>query len=446
MPRCPAAENAPIALRTDPLRATIISTGEELVSGRTADTNASFLAAELGRSGFDVRRLLALGDDPGALKGEILRCAQDSSVIAISGGLGPTADDRTRQAIAEAVGADLVEDADSRQHVARRLHGFGREVNEHHLAQAFFPAGSTIFPNPRGTARGFACRLADGWLVAMPGVPGEMKAMFAESVLPFLLREVPPVGAMAVETVNLFPASESEVDERVRDLSAADRNPVLGITVRDGVISVSVRACGSDEARAQELVDRDLRTLDERFGRLVFGRGRATLASALSEQLERTGITIGVAESVTGGLVGDMLVSVPGISRFLLADVVAYDNDAKVHLLGAPTWEIEAHGAVSPQVAESMARGICSAAGSRLGVSTTGIAGPTGGTPQKPVGLVYVGVCLDGEAAVARLELRGDRQRVRDRAAKHALDMARLTLLDGLDSLRASPYNVQRRR
>ncbi len=428
------------------MRATVISTGEEIVSGRIPDTNASFLAAELGRCGFDVRRLLALGDDPAPLKEEILRCARDSSVVLVSGGLGPTADDRTRGAVAEAVGEELVEDVDSRRHVEERLRSFGRDVTEHHLAQALFPAGSTVFPNPRGTARGFACRLGDSWVVAMPGVPDEMKAMFTDSVLPFLLHEAPPIGAMAVETVNMFPASESEVDERVRDLSAADRNPLLGITVRDGVISVSLRACAPDGVEARELIDRDLRVLEQRFGALVFGRGRATLATALSEQLERTGGTIAVAESVTGGLVGDMLVSVPGISRFFLADVVAYDDDAKVNLLRVPPGEIERHGAVSPQVAECMARGVCSVTGSQLGLSTTGIAGPTGGTARKPVGLVYVGLCLHGDAAVARLDLRGDRQRVRDRAAKHALDMARLALRNGLDSLHAPPYNVQRRR
>lgn len=425
------------------MKTTVISTGEELVSGRIVDTNAAFLAAELARRGFDVRCLLAVGDDRGAVRDEILRCSQGNALIVISGGLGPTADDRTRHAIAEAAGRELVEDEESRRHVEQRLQSFGHPVTERHLWQARFPAGSTVFPNPRGTARGFACRLGNAWVVAMPGVPGEMRAMFSESVLPFLLRELAPTARVRAETVNIFPASESEVDGRIRDMTSPERNPSVGITVRDGVISVSLCARGSDEDETERLIQRDLGLLEQRFGDLVFGRGDATMAAAVSEQLALKGLTIGVAESVTGGLIGHMLVNVPGISRFFLADVVAYGNEAKVRQLGVPREQIEAYGAVSARVAGSMAAGVCTAVGCDLGLSTTGIAGPSGATPQKPVGLVYIGVCLEGRVKVATLNLRGDRRQVKDRAAKHALNVARLALMKGLDSLDLSPYNVQ---
>jgi nicotinamide-nucleotide amidase len=415
------------------VRTTIISTGEELICGRTVDTNAGFLAAELARCGFQVQRLLAVGDEPELLREEIRRCAGDSDLIVVTGGLGPTADDRTRRAIAEAAGRELAEDEESRLHVVDRLRSFGREASEGHLAQAHFPSGSTVFPNPRGTARGFACRADSAWVVAMPGVPGEMRGMFAESVLPFLLRRLSPHGHVRIETVNLFPASESEVDERIADLTAHGRNPSIGITVRNGVVSVTLRARADDEQEAEQMVRRDRQTLEARFGERIFEG--PTLAEALSKRLISRGLTIAAAESITGGLIGNMLVDVPGISRCFLGGVVAYSNEVKVARLGVPRAEIERHGAVSREVAASMARAVQQALGSDLAVSTTGIAGPTGGTEQKPVGLVYVGVCFEEEMRVARLDLRGDRRQIKDRAAKHALNFARLALLKGMQSL-----------
>jgi nicotinamide-nucleotide amidase len=262
-----------------------------------------------------------------------------------------------------------------------------------------------------------------------------MLPMFSESVLPFLMEKLAPGVHVRGETVHLFPAPESAVDERIPDLTVLGRNPTVGMTVKDGVVTVSVVAQGSDERKAERLLQRDVAVLRERFGDFLFGTGNATLGSALSDLLEQRGLTIGVAESVTGGLIGHMLVDVPGISRFFLGDIVAYSNEAKVKQLGVPWEELEKHGAVSPEVAESMARGICAAVGSDLGVSTTGIAGPTGASNEKPVGLVYLGVCLGGIAKVAKLNLRGDRWQIKDRAAKHALNMARLAVLKGVESL-----------
>jgi nicotinamide-nucleotide amidase len=269
----------------------------------------------------------------------------------------------------------------------------------------------------------------------MPGVPSEMVPMFCESVLPFVLRELASGAHVRMQTVHIFPAPESAVDERILDLTPLGRNPSVGITVRDGVVSVSTLARARDAREAERLVGQDVAALKERFGDLIFGFGNATLATAVSDELERHGLTIGVAESVTGGLVGHMLVDVPGISRFFLADIVAYSDQAKVKQLGVAPELIEEHGAVSLEVAESMARGVCAAVGCDLGLSTTGIAGPTGGSKQKPVGLVYIGVCLGGAAKVAELTLRGDRWQIKDRAAKHALNTARLALMKGMESL-----------
>jgi nicotinamide-nucleotide amidase len=417
------------------VQAIVISTGEELLRGRIVDTNAAFLATELERHGFDMRRIVVVGDSPEQMRNELARAAGDCRLVVLTGGLGPTADDRTRGAIAEAVGRPLVEDASARRHVVERIRSFGREPEERQFSQAHFPEGSRVFPNPNGTACGFASRAGQSWIVAMPGVPGEMRPMFHASVLPFVLEELAPSECVRAATVRLFPLPESVADGRIADMTEYGRNPSVGITVSDGVISISVRAHGPDEATARRLLDADVKALKERFGDLVFGMDDATLAGALAELLGRGSVTLAVAESVTGGLVSHMLVGVPGISRWFLAGIVAYANEAKSSQLGVPAALIEQHGAVSAEVAEAMARGACAATGARLGISTTGIAGPTGGSDEKPVGLVYVGVCLDGRARVERHEFRGDRERVRDRAAKEALNMGRLALLKGVESL-----------
>ena len=417
------------------MKTTIISTGEELIRGRTVDTNAGFLAAGLSRHGFDVHRIVVVGDAPERLRDEITHAARDSAAILVTGGLGPTGDDRTRGAIAEALGRRLVEDAGARRHVEERVRSFGREPEPRQFSQAHFPEGSRVFANPHGTACGFACEAGGAVLAAMPGVPGEMRPMFRERVLPFLIERLCPGVCVKAETVHLFSLSESAADGRIGDMMAIGRNPSVGITVREGVISLSVRARAPDEAAAQALLDADLQALRERFGDLVFGLGSATLAGALAEQLEASEASVGIAESVTGGLVTQMLVRVPGISRFLRAGIVAYADAAKVDQLGVPRELIGRRGAVSPEVAEAMARGVCAAVGSRLGISTTGIAGPTGGSAQKPVGLVHVGLCLGGESAVRTFRLRGERWRIMDRAAKHALNLARRALASGLHSL-----------
>ncbi|MFO8006677.1 MAG: competence/damage-inducible protein A [Candidatus Brocadiia bacterium] len=416
-------------------QATIISTGQELVLGRTVDSNAAFLADGLSVHGFHVRRMVTVGDEPDALEREIQRALQDGCLVIVTGGLGPTADDRTRGAIARAVGRELVEDEACRRHVEQRLATFGRQATPAQLSQARIPSEARVFPNSRGTARGFACEVDGRWLIALPGVPVEMRHMFADHVLPFLLEQLGPPGCVRVDAVHLFPISEADVDERLCDVTDAERNPSLGITVNDGIITVTVSARGESPGGAEKLIHRDFQMLKERFGELVLGRGVATLAEAVSQELERAGRRLAVAESVTGGLIGHMLVDVPGISRFFLLDVVAYSNAAKVHQLGVPEGLIEEHGAVSPEVARSMAEGARDLAGADLGLSSTGIAGPTGGSPEKPVGLVYVALAADGRTQVRRLELRGDRWRVKDRAAKHALNMLRLALKDGLDSL-----------
>jgi nicotinamide-nucleotide amidase len=255
-----------------------------------------------------------------------------------------------------------------------------------------------------------------------------MASMLEQAVLPFLAEALGPMGTVLTETVQLFPIPESAADQRLVDLTLPGRNPTVGITVADGIVSVRLSARADGEEEARRMLEDDVEEVEGRFGHLAFGRGAATLGSALGDALEEAGGTVAVAESVTGGLIGSMLVDVPGMSRFLLADVVAYSDEAKARQLGVPRRVIEVHGAVSPVVAELMACGACRLTGADVGVSTTGIAGPMGATAGKPLGLVYVGITLSGRSTVHELRLHGDRQTVKDRAAKHALNFGRLAL------------------
>ena len=406
---------------------TIMSVGDELITGDTLDTNASFLAGELTTWGFTIRRIVMVGDEPEALQQELARAAGDSAFIVLSGGLGPTADDRTRRAIASAAGKELVLDHESLEHVRHIVEAHGRRMSQAHAAQAYFPEGSVIFPNMRGTARGFACQVGKATVLTMPGVPEEMHAVFRDGVLPYLLRASDSRGL--VRKVNLFGLPESAVDAQIADLTVAGRNPSVGLKVEAGVVSISLRAAAPRTGEAEQLVEQDMRTIRQRFGEAVFGYDDTSLAEALSSLFQEQGLTVAVAESCTGGLVGDLLTDVPGISRFFLLDVVAYSNEAKVSQLGVPADQIQRFGAVSAEVARSMAAGACRLSGALLGISTTGITGPSGGTPEKPVGLVYVGICLDGQTAAHELRLRGDRRRIKQHAARHALNAARLALL-----------------
>ncbi len=407
--------------------ATIISTGEELVSGHTVDTNASFLARHLTENGLRIRRILAVGDDPEALTFELLRVAADSQVVLITGGLGPTVDDRARGAIALAARCELVHDDESLEHVRRVIEGYGHRMTDAHAVQCLFPAGADILPNPRGTACGFACWVGEAMAYAMPGVPEEMKAMFTGSVLPRLTGESRE--RVVMREVHTSGLPESRVNEALVTLLEIGRNPSVGLKARGGWVTVCIRARAATAEEAERLAEGDCRAVEERLGEAAFGRGEVTLAGALAQVLEERGLHLAVAESCTGGLIGSMLTDVPGVSSVLLLDVVAYDNAAKTRVLGVPAERIEAAGAVSREVAQLMARGACEVSGAEVGLSTTGVAGPAGGTARKPVGLVYVGMCLRGWTAVRELRIPGERQRVKDRAARYALDFARLEVL-----------------
>jgi nicotinamide-nucleotide amidase len=265
---------------------------------------------------------------------------------------------------------------------------------------------------------------------ALPGVPGELKIMFEEQVAP-RLRGTGRLGpVLAHRVINLFGKGESEIEADALDLTARGREPEVGITASDATISFRITAAGASEAEAMAAIEPTARLIYERFGELIVGEGRVDVVEAVALELARTGATLAVAESCTGGLIAKRITDIAGVSPYFLGGVVSYANALKTGLVGVPAALIERHGAVSAEVAEAMAEGIRRVAGATLGLSVTGVAGPTGGTPEKPVGLVYLGLSRDGETAHRRLMLGPEQPRevIRSRAAKQALNWARLTL------------------
>ena len=410
------------------MNAAILSVGDEVVSGQIADTNAAWLAEQLGALGVEVTRHEAVRDLEEDIEEAVRRAAARAHLVAVTGGLGPTEDDLTRHGIAAAAGVPLDLDEASLGHIEERFRRYGREMPPHNRIQAMIPQGATVLPNSEGTAPGFVVCVDDTCVAVMPGVPREMKAMFASHLTPFI--EAMPIErrAVRVERLKLFGLPESGVNQTLLHLMRREANPLVGLLVNEGVITVKFTATATTDAHAAELIRPVREDAEKRLGDALFGSGDDTLHEVVAALLERHNQTIALAESCTGGLIGHYLTEVPGISRFFLEDLVTYSNEAKTDLLGVPQETIAAVGAVSEEVAAAMAEGVRRRAKADIGLATTGIAGPTGGSPDKPVGLVYCGLATGQGTRVERLKQIGTRQVIKDRAAKAALNILRLHL------------------
>ncbi len=406
------------------MNAVILAVGNELISGATVDTNSAYLSERLARRGIAPVRHVVVGDDAEAIAAAVTEAAGSADVVIVTGGLGPTADDLTRQGLAAAMGTELREDPRQAERIGAFFAVRGREMKPSNRAQALVPIGAEPIDNDGGTAPGIAARLGAAVVFALPGVPPEMEAMFETAVLPRL----PRAGSIAVRRIHCFGTGESDIGERIADLMAPGANPAVGTTAKAGVITVRINAAGASEEAAGAAADAVAAEVRRRLGTLVFGEGDQTLAAAVGEALRSARQTLAAGESCTGGMIGEMITSVAGASDYFLGGVVAYSNEAKVRLLGVPAAEVEARGAVSEPVAAAMATGACRRFGADWGLAVTGIAGPAGGSPDKPVGLVYVGLAGPGGAAVQRHVFPGDRQQVRRRSALAALNHLRLAL------------------
>ena len=408
-------------------KASIVSIGNELLAGQTVDTNAAHLSAELLSIGIPVVSSYTVGDDTDAIVRAFDLASADAEVVLATGGLGPTDDDLTRQGLAKFLGVELQLQNELLERIQKFFTNRNLQMAAKNDIQAHIPAGAKALANNLGTAPGIVAEAKGKLLIALPGVPVEMKRMFEESVLPELQR-VAGGQAVVAKKLKCFGAGESNIAELLGNLGRRGRNPLINFTVEHGVITLHIIATAEDKGKAEQMAEQDERLLRGRLGELVYGTGEQTLAEVVGEKLTKQKKTIAVAESCTGGCLAKLLTDIPGASRYFTYGWITYSNDAKTSELGVPADLIEKYGAVSEQIARAMAQGARRQAGTDFAIGITGIAGPTGGTEQKPAGLVYIGVDSDDGCDTRRCLFPHGRRFVRLRAAQTALNMLRLKL------------------
>lgn len=413
------------------MHAVILSIGDELALGQNVDTNSAWLSERLTRRGVTVRAHATIADEQPDIAAAFDQAAQHADLVIATGGLGPTDDDLTRQALGDALGAPLALDEPSLATLEAFFAERGRPMPEKNRIQAMCPTGATMLVNANGTAPGLHSMLHGAAVFVFPGVPREMKPMFDDCVVPWLDAHAPTGGqTILADKLVTFGRGESSVAQMLGDLCARDRNPLVGTTVSGGIISIRMRSTFANEAEARAQLDDTIGKVNAALGDLVFGSGDDTLAVAVGRMLRQRGQTVATAESCTGGLVAKMLTDAAGSSDYFHGGFVTYANEAKHRDLDVPMSLIEEDGAVSESVAMAMAVGALERAGADCAISLTGVAGPGGGTDEKPVGTVWIGLATrDSEPTAELHRLHGSRDLVRDRSAKTALNLLRLRLL-----------------
>ncbi|HJT21883.1 MAG TPA: competence/damage-inducible protein A [Nitrospira sp.] len=411
------------------LTAEIIAIGSELLVGGRSDGNSLFIADVLGRLGIEVRFKSVVGDDASDIVSVAETASRRAGVIIMTGGLGPTVDDCTRAAIAKLTGKRLAMRKEALDGMTARLAQWGRTPNAGQRRQALIPSGATVISNPVGSAPGFWLEWKRTVLISLPGVPREMEAMMNDTVVPLIekllkqARLVPrPLTRLIFHTFGL---AEADVDAKLHGLISS-RIPVdVGLLASPMGVLVSLTTKpghAAGEAMMQGLAHQ----VRSRLGEWLFAEGHDTMEEVVGRILTDNKLTVALAESCTGGLIGHRLTQVPGCSNYVDRGIVCYSNQAKIELLGVPPELIERHGAVSTEVAEAMARGVRERSGTSAGLSVTGIAGPGGATPTKPVGLVYVGLDTQhGERITKEHRFHGDRSVIKQRSSQAALDLLR---------------------
>ncbi len=404
------------------MHAEVISVGTELLLGEITDTNAQVISEKLKELGVDVYRRSTVGDNPARLRSSFKEALERADIVIATGGLGPTDDDLTASALAEALGRKLVWDEGAWEWTADWFGRRGRMPTDSDRKQAMIVDGGVALRNHNGTAPGQIV-LYDGKLAAiLPGPPREMSPMLEDRVLPAIKERFPALSPLHWKDLKLVGIGESKVGEVVRDLMRGS-NPTLAPYAGRGEVRLRIAAKAGSEEEALGMIAEMEDSVRSRLSEFIYGTGDETLESACAKLLTKKGLTVGVAESVTSGLVAYRLTAIPGSSRYFRMGVVAYHPSVKVTCLGVPGEAASRNEAVNPDVAKSMAEGVRALSGAKIGLSTTGFAGPDGGTDEEPLGTVYTAVSLEGEVAVDRQVYSGSRTMVRENAAQRALYM-----------------------
>ncbi len=411
----------------------LLSVGTELLMGSIVNTNAQFLAERCARLGVSVFCQTVVGDNPGRLREAVDTAVSRSDMVILTGGLGPTEDDLTKEICAQAFGWPLVEDG----HTRERIQGFFKNsiykvIPENNWKQAMIPQGALVLDNDNGTAPGLIMEKDGKRLILLPGPPNEMIPLFNTQVEPYL-RKLRP-GFLVTRMVKVCGVGESQVEDMLLDLIDGQSNPTIATYAKTGEVHVRVTASASDEETGDKLIKPVVKEIKKRLGRAVYSvREEETLEMTLVRLLKKHELTVATAESCTGGLVASRIVNVSGASDVFKEGFVTYSNKAKRKHLDVSKGTLKKYGAVSSQTAREMAIGGAFATDSDVCVSVTGIAGPDGGTEEKPVGLVYMACCFKDKVTVEKYQFKGNRDKVREHAAVRALDLVRRTVLENCE-------------
>ena len=407
----------------------IICVGTELLLGNIINTNAAYLAEQCAGLGLSCYYQSVVGDNKARLAETVKTAVGRSDIILMSGGLGPTQDDLTKETVAEVLGLSLISDEHSRQRIARYFEKKGMDITENNWKQAFVPEGCLVLDNENGTAPGMIVVSGGHHIVLMPGPPGELKPMFESSVRPYLKKLEP--GVIFSQTVKICGVSESLVETKIEDLIEGKENPTIAPYARLGEVHLRVTAKAADEKEAKKLIKPVVRELKARFDGDVYSTDAdTTLEKSVVDLLVAANLTVTTAESCTGGMLASRLINVAGISDSYKSGYVTYSNKAKRRMLGVKKTTLSKYGAVSEKVAGEMARGAAMFSKSDVAVAITGIAGPDGGTKEKPVGLVYIACQVCGKLTIKEYLLSGDRAKIRESATACALTQLRRCLLE----------------
>ena len=406
------------------MTAEIIAVGSELLTPQRVDTNSLFLTQRLNERGIEVVRKTIVGDDRERLADEIRRARGSSQVVILTGGLGPTLDDISRETASDALGREMVFHPEILENIEALFRSFKRQMADINRRQAYILEGAEVLHNDNGTAPGQWFEDDDGILVLLPGPPRELEPMFEQQCMPRLERLESPHEYHTV-FLRVVGVSESEVDQRIAPIYTAESRVATTILSAPGDIQIHLRAQASTAEEARKIAASLGDKVEVELGEAIYTREDETLEQVVARLYRGSGTTLAVAESCTGGLLAQRITSVPGSSEYFAGGVITYSDGAKTGWLGVDTGTVDKHGAVSRETAAEMARAVRQKAGASVGVSITGVAGPTGATEKTPVGTVFVGIADDTDVEVTQLHLGGDRHRVRVLAAQTALDLLR---------------------
>lgn len=412
------------------MTAELVSVGTEILMGSILNSNTRYLAEKCAMLGFNLYYQVTVGDNYSRMKDVIKTALDRSDLVILTGGLGPTEDDLTKEACAELMGMELVEDGHTRTLIENFFKGnIYKEIPENNWKMTTVPMGATVLDNHNGMAPGLILEKDGKTAILLPGPPDELYPLFEGQVVPYLQKR--QNACLVSRTLKICGIGESRVEDKLLDLIDSQTNPTLATYAKVGEVHLRITARADSREEAAALLEPVTVEVRRRLGGAVYtDREEETLEEAVVSLLKETGLTICTAESCTGGMISARLVNVPGVSDVFMEGLVTYSNEAKIRLLEVKEDTLKAHGAVSSETAREMAEGGVRAAGTGVCISVTGLAGPDGGSPEKPVGLVYMACCVKGETAVERWQFRGNRGKIREQSVMKALDLVRRRLLE----------------